>query len=118
MLKAVKISFNNNRHVMIVGDEGTGKSQIAKYIAEYRDKIYCKDKNEDGICYCECTEELKCSDLIGKQYPSLNSSKDNSQQLMRWEDGFLTLSINIEYAFPNPQLMSSAVSEVPCVNLA
>ena len=88
------MSFNNNRHVMIVGDEGTGKTQIAKYIAEDRDKhIGSKnDNNDDGIYYCECTEELKCSDLIGNQYPSFNS-KDNSQELMKWEDGFLTLSI-------------------------
>ena len=90
VLKAVKLSFDNNRHIMIVGDEGAGKSQIAKYIAEYRDNL---NKNNDGICYCECTEDLKCSDLIGNQYPSLNKSNDNSQQLMKWEDGFLTLSI-------------------------
>ena len=94
ILKAVQMSFNNNRHVMIVGEEGTGKSQLAKYIAEDRDTNYCSNNtNDDGIYYCECTEELKCSDLIGNQYPSLNSSKEDSQELMKWEDGFLTLSI-------------------------
>ena len=92
LLQAVELSFDNNRHVMIIGDEGTGKSQIAKYIAEYRDKF--NNVEEDGIYYCECTEELKCSDLIGNQYPSINSSSnDYSQQLMKWEDGFLTLAI-------------------------
>ena len=91
VLKAVRLSFNNNRHIMIVGDEGTGKSQIAKYIAEDRDKI--SENNMDGICYCQCTEDLKCSDLIGNQYPSLNSSKENSHQLMEWKDGFLTMAI-------------------------
>ena len=93
LLKAVKLSFDNNRHVMIIGDEGTGKSQIAKYIAEYRDKINEINDIDEGIYYCQCTEDLKCSDLIGNQYPSLNSSKEISQQLMKWEDGFLTLSI-------------------------
>ena len=93
VLKAIELSFKNYRHVMITGDEGTGKSQIAKYYAEYRDKL--NDINDDsGIYYCECTEDLKCSDLIGNQYPSLKSSDDNSpQQLMKWKDGFLTLSI-------------------------
>ena len=93
VLKAIELSFKNYRHVMITGDEGTGKSQIAKYYAEYRDKL--NGINDDsGIYYCECTEDLKCSDLIGNQYPSLKSSNDNSpQQLMKWEDGFLTLSI-------------------------
>ena len=93
VIKAVKMSFNNNRHVMIIGDEGTGKSQIAKFIAQERDKLNGINDSDEGICYCECTEELKCSDLIGNQYPLLNSSKENSQQLMKWEDGFLTLSI-------------------------
>ena len=88
LLKAVKLSFDNNRHVMIVGDEGTGKSQIAKYIAEYEDKINETIDYNEGIYYCQCTEDLKCSDLIGNQYPSLNSSNDNSQQLMKWEDTF------------------------------
>ena len=93
VLKAIELSFKNYRHVMITGDEGTGKSQIAKYYAEYRDKL--NGINDDsGIYYCQCTEDLKCSDLIGNQYPSLKSSNDNSpQQLMKWEDGFLTLSI-------------------------
>ena len=95
LLKAVILAFDNNRHVMIIGDEGTGKTQIAKYIAEYRDKKnYINDDN--GIIFCECTEDLKCSDLIGNQYPSFNNSEDNnsnSQQLMKWEDGFLTLAI-------------------------
>ena len=95
VLKAVKLSFDNYRHIMIIGDEGTGKSQISKYIAEYMDNQN-KDKveiDDDGIYYCECTEDLKCSDLIGNQYPTLNSSKEASQQLMKWEDGFLTLAI-------------------------
>ena len=91
VLKAIKLSFENSRHIMIIGDEGTGKSQIAKYIAEKYDKK--NDIEDDGICYCECTEDLKCSDLIGNQYPSLNITKDNSQELMIWKDGFLTLSI-------------------------
>ena len=95
-LKAIKLSFDNYRHVMVVGDEGTGKTYLAKYLAEYRDKL---TKNEieydEGIYYCECTEDLKCSDLIGNQYPSLNSSEseNNFQQLMKWEDGFLTSAI-------------------------
>ena len=95
LLKAVKLSFDNNRHVMIVGDEGTGKSQIAKCIAEHRDKQnnLIGNENDEGIYYCECTEDLKCSDLIGNQYPTLNSLNENSQQLMKWEHGFLTLAI-------------------------
>ena len=97
LLRSVKLSFENNRHIIIAGDEGTGKSQIAKYIAsEYQNKSKKNDDkiNDEEFYYCECTEDLKCSDLIGNQYPSLNlSSSEESQQLMKWEDGFLTLAI-------------------------
>ena len=93
VLRAIQLSFENNRHVMITGDEETGKSQIARYIAEERDKKNDENFEKEGIYYCQCTEDLKCSDLIGNQYPSLNSENDNFQQLMKWEDGFLTLSI-------------------------
>ena len=72
VIRAIQLSFNNNRHVLIIGDEGTGKSQIAKYIAEFRDKKNNNNYDEEGIYYCQCTEDIKCSDLIGNQYPSLN----------------------------------------------
>ena len=39
VLKAIKLSFHNNRHVMFIGDEGTGESEISKYFTEYWDKI-------------------------------------------------------------------------------
>ena len=96
VLKAIKLSFDNYRHVMIIGDEDTGKTYLAKYLAEHRDKLNKNNlKYDEGIYYCECTEDLKCSDLIGNQYPSLNSSESdkNFQQLMKWEDGFLTSAI-------------------------
>ena len=98
LLKSVQLSFENNRHIIIAGDEGTGKSQIAKYIAiEYQNKLknnINNNKNDQAFYYCECTEDLKCSDLIGNQYPSLNSlNNENFHQLMKWEDGFLTTAI-------------------------
>lgn len=62
---------------MIIGDEGTHKSQIAKYISEYGDKINNDNEvnhnsNNEGIYYCKYTEDLKFSDFIGNQYLILN----------------------------------------------
>ena len=63
---------------MLIGDEGTGESEISKYFTEFWDKINERknindiDEDNDGIFYCECTEDLKCSDLIGNQYPLMN----------------------------------------------
>ena len=97
VLKSIILSFDNNRHVLILGDEGTGKTQIAKYIAEYRDKINNNIDIGEGIYYCQCTEDLKCSDLIGNQYPFTVDDKNDKhkdfQGLMKWEDGFLTSAI-------------------------
>ena len=97
LIKSVKLSFENNRHIIIAGDEGTGKSQIAKYIAtEYQNNLnnnIATNNKDEEFYYCECTEDLKCSDLIGNQYPSLNLANEETQQLMKWEDGFLTNAI-------------------------
>jgi len=41
--------------VIIIGDEGTGKSKIAKYIAEYEDKNNGTNDYNEGIYYCQWT---------------------------------------------------------------
>ena len=63
-IKSIKFSLDNNRHVIISGNEGTGKTQLALWFAEW----YVKQKKikKSNIFYCLCTEELKCPELIGK----------------------------------------------------
>lgn len=67
-IKYIKFSLDNNRHIIISGNEGSGKTQLALWFAEW----YIKEKKLDksNIFYCLCTEELKCSDLIGKYCPT------------------------------------------------
>ena len=57
--------------MIISGNEGTGKTQLALWFAEW----YIKEKNieKSNIFYCLCTEELKCSDLIGRQILTNNN---------------------------------------------
>lgn len=88
-IKSIKFSLDNNRHVIISGNEGAGKTQLALWFAEW----YGKEKKikKSNICYCLCTEELKCPDLIGKQSPT--NSTEPGKELIEWKNGFLSKAI-------------------------
>ena len=88
-IRAIKFSLDNNRHVIISGKEGSGKTQLALWFSEW----YSKERNinKDNIFYCLCTEELKCSDLIGRQSPT--NSSDSGKELIEWKKGFLSNAI-------------------------
>ena len=88
-IKSIKFSLDNNRHVIISGNEGTGKTQLALWFAEW----YGKERNikKSNIFYCLCTEELKCPDLIGRQSPT--NSSDPGRELIEWKNGFLSVAI-------------------------
>jgi len=88
VLESSLFSLNKRRNIIIVGEYGIGKSHIAREIA----KIFNlkKKKNENNFCHFICTEETKCSDLIGSQTPKQVKGKDI---YMEWKDGFLTKAI-------------------------
>ena len=79
-LKSIKFSFANHRHVILVAREGTGVTQVARWVAQWY------NNNSEKEYFCICTEETKCSDLIGKQKPSNN-------ELIKWIPGFLTEAV-------------------------
>ena len=88
-IKYIKFSLDNNRHIIISGNEGSGKTQLALWFAEW----YIKEKKLDksNIFYCLCTEELKCSDLIGKYCPT--NKNEPGKELIEWNSGFLLKAI-------------------------
>ena len=88
-IKSVKFSLENNRNVIISGKEGVGKTQLALWFAEW----YTKEKNinKKNIAYCLCTEELRCSDLIGRQNPT--NKTEPGKDLIEWNNGYLTSTI-------------------------
>lgn len=97
-IKSIKFSLDNNRHVIISGNEGSGKTQLALWFSQWYINEKSKQINEENadgnkqkIYYCLCTEELKCPDLIGRQSPT-NSTEPGSE-LIKWENGFLTEAI-------------------------
>ena len=86
-IKSIKFALDNNRHVIISGNEGVGKTQLALWFAEW----YGKERNieKSNIFYCLCTEELKYTDLIGGQIP-INSLEYPGKE---WKNGFLSIAI-------------------------
>ena len=81
-------SLLKRRNIIIVGENGIGKSHISREVA----KIYNLYNNKKGNSFYHfiCTEETKCSDLIGGQVPKEFSENDI---YMEWKDGFLTKAI-------------------------
>ena len=88
-IKSIKFALNNNRHIIISGNEGSGKTQLALWVAEW----YIGQNNLDksNIFYCLCTEELKCPDLIGRQSPTNKS--EPGEELIEWTKGFLSNAV-------------------------
>jgi len=91
-LKSIFFSFKNNRHVILAGAEGTGITQIARWISQYYDQENEENEDSSSQYFCVCTEEIKCADLIGRQKPS-DGINSNTQELLKWQSGFLSEAI-------------------------
>ena len=90
-IQKILFSLNNERNVIIIGEEGIGKTQLAKWISKYwnTNNSSTNEKNEEFFCIC--TENISCADLIGKQKAS--SQIDVGQEIIEWKSGFLLEAI-------------------------
>ena len=66
-------SLNKGRNIIIIGEDGFGKSQIARWVAEMHNNYNNIDANK--YVHFICTEETKCSDLIGYHSPKKRRRK-------------------------------------------
>ena len=83
-------SLNKKRNIIIVGEEGSGKSKIARWIV----KMYnTTNNNSKDYYHFICTEETKCSDLIGYHSPKKSKDINNNENILEWKEGFLIESI-------------------------
>ena len=64
VISSILFSLENNRHVIITGKGGNGKTQLAKWIAQYWNK---ERQNKKDDYFCICTKNITCWDLIGRQ---------------------------------------------------
>ena len=109
--KSIDFAFKYGKNVIILGNQGVGKTQLSLWIANKYDMINNIDLDENGnkdIYLCICNEMLKCSDLIGKQKP-VDNFNNSDGKLIEWEDGFVVKGVlkgkciildNIEKALP------------------
>ena len=86
-------SLNKGRNIIILGEEGSGKSMIARWIVQMFNKSKKINDNSKYYYHFICTEETKCSDLIGYHSPKKLKTITNYKEILEWKEGFLIKSI-------------------------
>ena len=101
-----KTSIKNGRHLLIVGKEGSGVTQVSKWISWY---FTPEEKRNENFLFI-FSPETTVSDMIGKYTPKANI-EDSSSGIFEWRNGPLTLAVKEGYSgvFDN---ISSAPSKV------
>ena len=72
--------MDNELTKSIIGSEICGVKQAERWTAQYCEEL--------------CSEEIKCSDIIGKQKHS--GKMDSSNELIQWKPGVLNIAFNKE----------------------
>jgi len=90
-VSSVLFSLRNERHSLIIGEDESGITQVARWCAECFNKI---KYNENQASYlCLCTKNLKLSDLIGQTKPCPKDDNSNNNQILKFKAGFLVEAI-------------------------
>ena len=108
-VNSILFSLNNQRHVIVVGEEGSGITQVARWSAEAFSKINSKDSSKNQESYlCICSKKLQCEDLIGITIPNISNhiesdtsgtdtnNKENEKinnEILKFKEGFLVKAI-------------------------
>ena len=100
-----KMGVENGKHLLLVGKEEIGLTQIAKWISSY----FSKNKKENFLFVF--TPETTVADLLGRYVPSPQTEEKSN--IMNWEDGPLTKAIKEGYSgvFTNISSAQTKVAE-------
>ena len=106
---SILFSLNNLRHIIIVGEEGSGLTQVARWSAEiFSKKESSKDKKNYEPYLCICSKKLQCEDLIGITVPNISNNlesdtsgtdtketkyKKYNNEILKFKEGFLVKAI-------------------------
>ena len=82
-----KIAIDNEKHILFTGKQGSGLTQIAKWISNYFSNS--NDKDDDFLFVL--TPESTVADLIGRYIPL--PKIENNIDIIKWNDGPLTKAI-------------------------
>ena len=88
-----KTSIKNGRHLLIVGKEGSGVTQVSKWISWY---FTPEEKRDENFLFI-FSPETTVSDMIGKFTPKADIS-DSSSGIFEWRNGPLTLAVKDGYS--------------------
>ena len=78
-INSILFSLNNLRHIIIVGEEGSGLTQVARWSAAiFSNKKSSKDKKKNDPYLCICSKKLQCEDLIGITVPNISNKLENN----------------------------------------
>jgi len=107
-INSILFSLKNLRHIVIVGETGSGITQVARWSAEIFSKInnYKDKKKKIKEPYlCICSKKLQCEDLIGITVPNFsndlkgdtnvreNTDKNYNNEILKFKEGFLVKAI-------------------------
>ena len=87
------IAKRNGRHLLVVGKEGSGVTQVAKWFSWY---FTPEEKRKENFLFI-FSPETTVSDMIGKFTPK-SGATDSSSGIFEWRNGPLTLAIKNGYS--------------------
>ena len=106
-----KIAKNNGRHLLIVGKEGSGITQVAKWISWY---FTPEEKRKENFLFI-FSPETTVSDMIGKFTPKADTV-DSSSGLFEWRNGPLTLAVKYGYSGVFDNISSAQAKVIESLN--
>ena len=103
-----KIAKMIGRHLLIIGKEGIGITQVAKWISLY---FTPKEKKKENFIFI-FSPETTISDMIGKFIPKGDIS-DSTSGIFEWRNGPLTMAVKEGYSgvFDNINLAPAKIIE-------
>jgi midasin (ATPase involved in ribosome maturation) len=104
-INSALFSLKNGRHVLLVGEEGSGLTQVARWSAEA-----FSNKSPHSPYLCICSKKLQCEDLIGITVPNFTNKLDDTSasgtdnnsikneekynnEILKFKEGFLVKAI-------------------------
>ncbi len=96
-VNSILFSLNNQRHVMIIGEEESGLTQIARWVCEYFSNKNKKNDDKEPFL-CICSKKLQVEDLIGITIPNISNDVDPNDnninnEILTFKEGFLINAI-------------------------